>query len=739
MPTPTPTPTPAPTPTPTPTPTSTPTGINYQTAEYASSNAAVVSSAISAYKLGATGKGIKLAVIDSGINTSLSEFAGRIDLANSGDVTGAGRALADEGGHGSAVSATAAANKDGVWMHGVAFDATIVALRADTPGSCTDTKPDAECSFNDSAIAAGISQATRAGARVINVSLGGSAPGTQLRNALAQAVNAGIVIVMSAGNDGEKPEGVNADPFAAVPASLFPGMVIVAGSIGTFNRDTQTTGSLDTISPFSNKAGTASASALFALGAGVKTIDQNGGRFFYSGTSFAAPTITGAVALMAQLFPNLTGRQIVDLLFRTADDLGEAGTDAVYGRGRLNLSRAVQPVGTLSLAGTSTAVTGSSGDAPPASGDATGSASMGAVVLDGFDRAFAIDLAKTIRSAEQSRPLEQALGSRGIKGMSGHAGPLTIAMTVAERPNRAGFAVTRAGIGPEDARRARMVAGSVIARLDRKTQVALGFGDSAKSLERQLTKAQTGAFLIARDVAGDPGFAARRRGSMALRHNLGSVGVTLSGENGEVQTDRITSATGSPYRWTSLALDRSFGSNRVSLGVGRLDEKQSLLGGRLGAVLGGGGSSSTFVDVEARRALGSGFSAGLSARRGWTSFAGGKFSSGAYGVDVNKLGLLGAGDRLGLRVSQPLRIENGGFAMLLPTEYSYDTLSPTFATRNFSLAPKGREIDTELSYSSPLLDGSGWLGGNLFVRRQPGHYANADADIGAAIRFSLGF
>ena len=56
-----------------------------------------------------------------------------------------------------------------------------------------------------------------------------------------------------------------------------------------------------------------------------------------------------------------------------------------------------------------------------------------------------------------------------------------------------------------------------------------------------------------------------------------------------------------------------------------------------------------------------------------------------------------------------------------------------------SLTPSGREIDAELSYGSTLLGGNAWLGGNLFYRRQPGHIAAADDDIGAALRFTLGF
>jgi hypothetical protein len=157
----------------------------------------------------------------------------------------------------------------------------------------------------------------------------------------------------------------------------------------------------------------------------------------------------------------------------------------------------------------------------------------------------------------------------------------------------------------------------------------------------------------------------------------------------------------------------------------------------MGAALGGGGSNSLFLDVEGRRELGSGFTATLNARRGWTDFAGGVFTSAAYGFDLAKIGLFGPYDRLGFRIAQPLRIDGGGFAMLLPTAYDYATSSATSSLTRFSLSPSGREIDAELSYGGRV--GKGWIGGNLFARRQPGHIATSDPDVGAAIRYTLGF
>ena len=75
--------------------------------------------------------------------------------------------------------------------------------------------------------------------------------------------------------------------------------------------------------------------------------------------------------------------------------------------------------------------------------------------------------------------------------------------------------------------------------------------------------------------------------------------------------------------------------------------------------------------------------------------------------------------------------------MMLPTGYDYATGVTSFGMSRLSLTPTGREIDAELGYSTMI--GAGSLGTNLFVRRQPGHVAAADADVGAAVRYSVAF
>ena len=669
-------------------------------------------------------------MIDSGINPALAEFAGRIDPA-SRDVAGS-RGVSDEDGHGTAVTATAAGARNDAHNLGIAFNATILSFRADTPGSCAITGEDGGCKFSDNAIAAGVDAARLAGAKVINLSLGGDPAGNSLLNAIGRAVNAGIVIVISAGNDGEDAaKGGNSDPFALSAAQAHPGKVIIAGALDT---------NLTDLTAFSNRAGAGSQYYLAALGRGVRTIDQDGTGFLYSGTSFAAPIISGAVALMAQAFPNLSGQQIIDILFRSADELGSAGTDTTFGRGRLNIQRAFQPIGTTTLAGSQVAVTSVSlaGLLPAAAGNGGLSAGkFGTIILDGYSRAFALDLVKSLEAAKQRRPLEQALMGRSrTNGVT--AGPVALSLTIAEREQSAFVDLAQLSIGPDDARQSRLVAGHAIARLDRRTRLAFAIAEGAKSLERTLAGAAAGAFLVARDTNGEPGFAAKRGSSVALRRELGaSSGLTLSAENGEVFRERRLDRLDSPYRLASVSFDKRLGSFWLSLGMSRLEEQRSLLGGRMSETLGGGGSSSWFVDGEARRAFANGYSAALSARRGWTSFGAGKFATSAYGFDLAKSGLFGDSDRLGVRVSQPIRIESGGLATMLPSGYDYATGFSTSGMQRLSLSPTGREIDAELSYGMRL--GSGWIGGNLYARRNPGHIAGAAPDFGAAIRTSFAF
>ncbi|MBO9621425.1 MAG: S8 family serine peptidase [Sphingomonas sp.] len=705
--------------------------------------------ALTAYDHGGTGAGIRVGVIDSGIDLQSEEFGDcsggpgtgscRI-LATSRDTAG-NASIDDVGGHGTAVAFTIAGRRNDAGTHGVAFDAQLIVTRADSPGSCADTSADGGCSFGDDAIAAGLDAARTGGARVVNISLGGDPPTQPLLQAIDRATAAGIVIVISAGNNGDKPEGVNPDPFAgtAAASSGARGLVIIAGSVN----------SSDQISSFSNRAGTGAGTYLASVGQSVRAPDQTGAPMLWSGTSFSAPQIAGAVALLAQAFPNLTGAQIVQLLYATARDAGAAGTDPVYGRGILDLTRAFQPVGSLSVAGSGGAVsTGVNAALSTPMGDARQGA-LGAVVLDGFDRAFATDLARTISHQGSARRLPQLMASRERSFSAGVRG---LGVAVSLVPTRDSIRIERLGIGSRDADAARVLAATVSGRLGGKAQFAIGASESGNTLTARLAGRADPAFLVARDPVQNAGFDVDVDGSVAVRQALGRWGLTLAQEQGQVLSRRDTEFASlkwrpqrSGYARTTIGLDRSFGGLSAGLSLTHMREADTVLGARFSGALGAARADSSFLDLGLRYDLGSGWTLGGSMRQGWTraELRGGLKGSGlirtnAFAADLGKTGLFARSDSFGLRVAQPLRVASGGIDLALPGEWDYATSSVSaWNASRINLAPQGREVDYELRYLWPLAAGD--ISANLFVRSQPGNFADMAPDKGAAVRLTLGF
>ena len=97
---------------------------------------------------------------------------------------------------------------------------------------------------------------------------------------------------------------------------------------------------LGTLTDYSVSAGD-NAKDYFMVADGTSILDTG------EGTSYAAPRVAGVVALTVQKFPNLTAAERTLLVLYTADDLGVAGVDAVYGHGLLNASAALNPIGLL--------------------------------------------------------------------------------------------------------------------------------------------------------------------------------------------------------------------------------------------------------------------------------------------------------------------------------------------------------------------------------------------------------
>lgn len=754
---PTPTPTPVPTPTPTPAPgtgpTPAPVPSQFNTTEFRKSDGPLQHNAATAWSAGWTGQGVTIAVVDTGIDVTSPEFAGRISSASRDmfdATTNRGYNATDD--HGTDVAMVAAAARDNTGILGIAWGATIMALRSDTPNTCVSdggsTDPKAGCQFDDQTISAAIDYATAHGAKVINLSLGGDPPSSAVTDAVARAAAAGVFVVVAAGNDGN----ANPDAFGAGLDTAGNGAVIIAGSIDENGA----------ISSFSDRAGSQPDHFLTARGEGVCCeykngqlyVDNQGFIYLLSGTSFSTPQIAGAAALLAQAFPNLTGKQIADILLRSAFDAGAAGTDPIYGRGILDIAKAFQPIGTMSLAGgtTALALSDTSGVTSAAMGDATAHASLQAVELDEYKRAFGVDLAPTLRGAVVSQPLQGAIGAQQRHVVAGND-QASVAFTIdasGQRGQMPHTGLLRLSI--EDAQQARILAAQVSLQLAPHTKVAFGFAQTGDGLVAQLQGQERPAFLVAGGAVGDSGLYRTTDASFALRRQMGGWGLTLSADSGktwsaafvhraaQMRGERDRSGLGN----FGLALDRRFGNLSTSVALDWMREDATMLGAEFHNAFGLSGADTLFLDAQAGWQLAPQWRFGAALRNGWTrarsggAVAGGsRLTSRAWSVDLARSGVFASGDSLAFRVSQPLRVESGGLKLDLPVDYSYVTLSPTYGIETLSLAPQGRELDAELAWNGRLFMGD--AGASLFLRKDPGHYASLPLDEGFALRWSTGF
>jgi len=375
-------------------------------------------------------------------------------------------------------------------------------------------------------------------------------------------------------------------------------------------------------------------------------------------------------------------------------------------------------------------------------GDAGGKM-RGAIILDGYSRAYALDLAATIGRAPQERPLGAALNARDYRTVGAALGGTSMSITTKRNElGRLQVGLAQTGLGYEDSRKAKAVAGYVLSRLTPETAVAFGISESGRALQQRLAGHAENAFLVARDPLTRSGFHADSGTSFGIRQELGPVAITVTSEQGEVI--RSGRRLGQPdYSIASVMADRRVGPGRVTLGLSRLSEEETVLGGHFSTIFTPRGARTYFADATASFDLGDGWDAFASYRRGWTAIPSSSafvtdahLHSEAFAFDISKSGAFTAGDRLSFRMMQPLRVAKGGFGLTLPVSYDYSTRQAGYANEFFNLAPSGREIDYEAAYSVGALGGA--LDLNTFLRTDPGHIEAAPRDVGAAIRFTLG-
>ena len=272
---------------------------------------------------GITGENVVVAVIDSGVDYNHPDLFANIwsnqdEIANNGidddnngyvddsrgwDFVNQDNQPMDFNNHGTHVAGIIAATIDGVGITGVAPNAEIMPVRV----------LDENGFGKISEALAGIRYAVENGADVINLSLGGNDYVSEVLDTISWAVQQGVVVVVAAGNESQT--------FPSYPARFANQFCIAVGSVDDNNR----------LSNFSNRAGILPLDYVVAPGGDggfsdvgdiYSTIPLASSTIpyrFFSGTSMAAPHVSGVVALMLQGNPNLTPTQVEEILIQTAD------------------------------------------------------------------------------------------------------------------------------------------------------------------------------------------------------------------------------------------------------------------------------------------------------------------------------------------------------------------------------------------------------------------------------------
>lgn len=415
----------------------------YNTQEYTSNNISRgktsddylrVINASSAWARGYTGLGSKILIMDSGINLNHTEFRGSI--TDTRDFARSRFGITDRVGHGTSMASIAAANWDGTGVAGVAPDAMLaiakvtdttsigfsqvrqamawgVSIGADVANLSANTKYDTATRRGFYQLTDG-SWANRDATFVNNYYVGSRATGFYLNENpgtwAAAMANSEMVLVNSAGNSGLRyPE--NPAPLATATnpnGTLTLGgrmMVVGAWDIDN-NRMSASSNQAGHICQYKNQVGgtcldTYRMSDFYILAPGNAFSADEIGTGVYTnstGTSEAAAVVSGAVAVIRQQWPQMTGANIVRLLGATANkDLPGYDKD-VMGQGLLDLEAATHPYGVVGIpttGSTKVALSGSFSTNSSGGLSAINSKLSSVMVTDEFNRDYYVNMAQT--------------------------------------------------------------------------------------------------------------------------------------------------------------------------------------------------------------------------------------------------------------------------------------------------------------------------------------------------------
>lgn len=680
IPAPPPTPVPAPPPAPPPPPPPPPP----TSAEYDRSAAVVAAKAQFAYDKSYTGKGVTIAVIDSGIDTDNPEFAGRISSASTtiqssyalcGTCPPSGSTnydLEDRVGHGTTVASVAAAGRNSAGILGVAYDATLMAIKvvAADMDKIENGVPREGTSLNIAAIAPGIRHAATNGAFVINLSSNGAAGGQiaiDQRAAMDLVREKNLVLVQSVSNDpgdsfsGTMTENLVGSDFANKDWFLY-GIALDANSNPRSGN---------------GEPGTLADRTLAVVAKGISVIGNDGQLHTVSGNSFAAPAIAGAAALLKQYWPQLGGKEISSILLSTATDLGAPGADQVYGVGLMNIEAAFKAqaptIGTASIKPSSlnqTALLVS-----PAFGGSDGkkifsTAAGQAVAVDRFGRDYTVDMGL----------LAEGMRSGGISLISlAQEGSATLRNS----PREDGLSRTD---GYPDARQAHAFG----MRLGRTTAITGTVNSAIDSAEMM-----TGSMLRSSGIA-----TVGTELSLFVKGGRISIARARSGyDDQSSSTRRLTVALADGLTF-GLASNQEVGSALGMMGSGAFN----IEGARSVLANAGWAGQLAGLDVSTEGLFGR---TKVVTRDALIRFADPVLSTG-FRVSAQR-SLFGGRALFGL--TSPLKVERAQLRYEAPTGYDLETRSTIDTVRLIHLAPSARELNLEAGWSRAFREGRLSLGG----------------------------
>jgi thermitase len=251
---------------------------------------------------------IQTAVIDTGVDLDHPDLAGR--LTEGYNVLADNNRPEDKNGHGTHVAGIIASktnNREGI--AGITWYSQIMPIKvmgAEGSGTAFD-------------VAKGIRWATDHGADIINMSLGNYQSSKVLREAAKYAFENDVVLIAASGNE-------NTDR-RSYPAAL-PEVL----SVAAVNQNAERA----SFSNFGNYIDVA------APGVQIASTYKNGKYAALSGTSMAAPHVSALAGLIRSLDPNLSNKEVTEMIKETSDDLGQSGIDPYYGTGLINIEKALQ-------------------------------------------------------------------------------------------------------------------------------------------------------------------------------------------------------------------------------------------------------------------------------------------------------------------------------------------------------------------------------------------------------------